>query len=145
LSIILLVSKGETASGIRAAHLVETGDFTLVQPFSLALGPHSDWTTPANNVSLRCTSILTQVPSHAHACHPPPMLEYLFSLFFGGGLFKNFLIRYFLHLHFKCYPKSPPDPPPHTPLPTYSHFLALAFPHTEAYIKFARPRSLSSQ
>jgi hypothetical protein len=26
-----------------------------------------------------------------------------------------FFIRYFLHLHFKCYPKSPPDPP--TPLP----------------------------
>jgi hypothetical protein len=26
-----------------------------------------------------------------------------------------FLIRYFLHLHFKCYPKSPPYPPPHSP------------------------------
>jgi hypothetical protein len=35
--------------------------------------------------------------------------------------FYNFLIRYFLHLHFKCYPKSPPDPPtpnsPTHPLP----------------------------
>jgi hypothetical protein len=47
-------------------------------------------------------------------------------------MFFFFLIRYFLHLHFKCYPKSPPDPPP-TPLPTHSHFLALAFPRTEAY------------
>jgi hypothetical protein len=45
----------------------------------------------------------------------------------------DFLIRYFLHLHFKCYPKSPPDPPPPTPLPTHSHFLALAFTRTEAY------------
>jgi hypothetical protein len=28
--------------------------------------------------------------------------------------FSFFLIKYFLHLHFKCYPKSPPypDPPP---------------------------------
>jgi hypothetical protein len=43
-----------------------------------------------------------------------------------------FLFRYFLHFHFKCYPKSPPDPPPNT-LPTQSHFLALLFPYTEAY------------
>ena len=40
--------------------------------------------------------------------------------------------RYFPHLHFQCYPKSPPYPPP-TPLPTHSHFLALAFPCTGAY------------
>jgi hypothetical protein len=34
---------------------------------------------------------------------------------FKTGLFF-FLIRYFLHLHFKCYPQSPPDPlPPHPP------------------------------
>jgi hypothetical protein len=32
---------------------------------------------------------------------------------------------YFLHLHFQCYPKSPPYPP--TPLPTHSHFLKLIF------------------
>jgi hypothetical protein len=44
-----------------------------------------------------------------------------------------FLIRYFLHLHFQCYPRSPPYPPLPTPLPTHSHFLALAFPCTEAY------------
>jgi hypothetical protein len=50
-------------------------------------------------------------------------------------LLSSFLkkIRHFLHLHFKCYPKSPPYPPPPTPLPTHSHFLALAFPCTEAY------------
>jgi hypothetical protein len=43
---------------------------------------------------------------------------------------QHIFIRYFLHLHFKYYPKSPPDP---TLLPTHSHFLALAFPSTEAY------------
>jgi hypothetical protein len=47
---------------------------------------------------------------------------------------KFFLIRYFPHLHFQCYPKSPPyPPPPPTPLPTHSPFLALAFPCTGAY------------
>ena len=40
-----------------------------------------------------------------------------------------FLIRYFPHLHFQCYPKSPPYPPTHP----YPHFLALAFPCTGAY------------
>jgi hypothetical protein len=44
----------------------------------------------------------------------------------------TFLIRYLFHLHFQCYPKSPPHAPP----PTHSHFLALAFPCTEAYKVF---------
>jgi hypothetical protein len=43
-----------------------------------------------------------------------------------------FLIRYFPRLHFQCYPKVPPYPPPN-PLPTHSPFLALAFPCTGAY------------
>jgi hypothetical protein len=55
---------------------------------------------------------------------------FLFVLFF---LELIFLIRYFPHLHFQCYPKSPQYTPPHTPLPTNSHFLALAFPCTGAY------------
>jgi hypothetical protein len=46
--------------------------------------------------------------------------------------FLFFLIRYLFHLHFQCYPKSPPPAPPPTPPPTHSHFLALAFPCTEA-------------
>jgi hypothetical protein len=57
---------------------------------------------------------------------------------------KNlFLIRYFLYLLFKCYPfsyfplRKLPSPSlsscsPTHPLPTYSHFLALAFPYTGA-------------
>jgi hypothetical protein len=47
-------------------------------------------------------------------------------------LFCFFLIRYLFHLHFQCYPKSPPHAPPPTPPPAHSHFLALAFPCTEA-------------
>ena len=54
------------------------------------------------------------------------LLSLLFFFFF-------FLIVYLFHLHFQCYPKSPPHALPPTPLPTYSHFLALAFPCTEAY------------
>jgi hypothetical protein len=46
---------------------------------------------------------------------------------------KDF-IRYFLYLHFKCYSESPLYPPPNPdPLPTHSHFLALAFPCTGEY------------
>jgi hypothetical protein len=48
-------------------------------------------------------------------------------------LCQFFLIRYLFHLHFQCYPKSPPHVPPPTPSPTHFHFLALAFPCTEAY------------
>jgi hypothetical protein len=55
---------------------------------------------------------------------------FLFSFFF----FMIFLIRYFPHLHFQCYPKSPPYLPPTPPhSPPHSHFLALAFPCTGVY------------
>jgi hypothetical protein len=43
-----------------------------------------------------------------------------------------FFFRYLFHLYFQCYTKSPPHAPPPTPPPTHSHFLALAFPCTEA-------------
>jgi hypothetical protein len=60
-----------------------------------------------------------------------------FSFLFFSFLFFSFFsffIRYFLHLHFKCYPKPPQVPPgPPTPLAPHSHFLALAFPYTGAY------------
>jgi hypothetical protein len=44
-----------------------------------------------------------------------------------------FFIRYFLHLHFKCYPQSILYTPCPAPQPTHSQFLALAFPCTAAY------------
>jgi hypothetical protein len=48
--------------------------------------------------------------------------------------FKNNFIRYFLHLHFKCYPQSPIYLPPCcAPQPTHFCFLALAFHCTGAY------------
>jgi hypothetical protein len=54
-------------------------------------------------------------------------------------LFKKIFIRYFPHLHFQCYPKSLPYPPP-TSLP--SHFLAWYSPILR-HIKFAQPMGLS--
>jgi hypothetical protein len=56
----------------------------------------------------------------------------ILGLFACFLFFKFFLISYFLHLHFQCYPKSPTCPRP-TPLPIHSHFLALVFPCTGAY------------
>jgi hypothetical protein len=46
--------------------------------------------------------------------------------------FIYLFITYFPQLHFQCYPKSPPYPPPlpYLPIPI---FLALAFPCTGAY------------
>ena len=59
--------------------------------------------------------------------------------------FFSFFIRYFLHLHFKCYPKSPLYPPPtllpYPPTPTSWPWSSPVLGH----IKFARPRGLSSQ
>jgi hypothetical protein len=64
----------------------------------------------------------------------------------GVHIFFSILIRYFLHLHFKCYPKSPPYPSPpallpYPPTPTSWpwHFPILG------HIKFARPSGLSAQ
>jgi hypothetical protein len=50
----------------------------------------------------------------------------------SGSCLPFFKIRHFLHLHFQCYDKSPPYPPPHSP--TYPlPLLVLVFPCTEAY------------
>ena len=75
----------------------------------------------------------TVVPGKPHQKTQTPTLSPLSSGLQVNVFLFLFLIRYFLHLHFKCYPKSPPDPPLPTLLPTHSHFLALAFPRTEAY------------
>jgi hypothetical protein len=55
--------------------------------------------------------------------------------------FKIFLIRYFPHLHFQCYPKSPPSPPPipYPPTPTSWLWCSPILRH----IKFAWPMGLS--
>jgi hypothetical protein len=57
-------------------------------------------------------------------------------IFLVRGFFSSFIIifiRYLFHLHLQCYPKSPPHAPSPSPPPNHSHFLALAFPCTEAY------------
>ena len=57
----------------------------------------------------------------------------ILDLFFLFHFFLSFIIiMYLFHLHFQCYPKSPPHTPTPTPPPTHSHLFALAFPCTEA-------------
>ena len=53
-------------------------------------------------------------------------------------------IRYFLHLHFQCYPKSPPYPPPQLPYPPTPTFWPWHSP-VLGHIKFASPMDLSFQ
>jgi hypothetical protein len=58
--------------------------------------------------------------------------------------FNFFLIRCFLHLHFQCYPKSPPYIPPtipYPPTPTSWPWCSSVLRH----IKIARPMGLSFQ
>jgi hypothetical protein len=80
----------------------------------------------SNKIFIMISSIICQVSLAQFLCFFLIVSSYKWM----RALF--FLIRYFPHLHFQCYPKSPPYPPP-TPLPTHSHFLALAFPFTGAY------------
>jgi hypothetical protein len=71
-------------------------------------------------------------PSRVWLCFP--VILFFFKLFFK--------IRYFLHLHFKCYPKSPPRPSApllYPPTPTSWPWCSPILRH----IKFARPRGLS--
>jgi hypothetical protein len=87
------------------------------------------------------------------SCHPNIFAYYkaniswywiFLDVSFSFFLFYNFLIRYFLHLHFQCYPKSPPYPPPPSPYPTTPTSWPWRSPVLR-HIKFARPRGLSSQ
>jgi hypothetical protein len=65
---------------------------------------------------------------------PREMLIYSF--------FFNFFIRYFPHLHFQCYPKGPPYPPPPIPYPPTLLFWPWRSP-VLGHIKFASPMGLS--
>jgi hypothetical protein len=59
---------------------------------------------------------------------------FLFICLFGRGiLFLFLLLCIFLNYISNAIPKVPHTLPPPTPLPTHSHFLALAFPCTGAY------------
>jgi hypothetical protein len=65
--------------------------------------------------------------------------EFLFLLFF------YFFITYFPQLHFQCYPKSPPHPPPpHSPTHPFLFFWPWRSP-VLGHIKFACPMGLSFQ
>jgi hypothetical protein len=69
---------------------------------------------------------------------PSTVLHFVHIFNYQVNNFLKFFLRYFLHLHFKCYPKCPLYPSfcP-APLPLHSHFLALAFPCTGEY-KFCK-------
>jgi hypothetical protein len=70
----------------------------------------------------------------------PKVPPFLFSSFFFS-LLLQFFIRYFLHLHFKCYPESPLYPPlallPNPPTPASWPWHSPVLGH----IIFARPRA----
>ena len=58
--------------------------------------------------------------------------------------FPPFFIRYLAHLHFQCYTKSPPYPPPPLPYPPTPTFWPWRSP-VLGHIKFASPMGLSLQ
>jgi hypothetical protein len=70
------------------------------------------------------------------------LLYYIFFHYICLCYCYYYYIRYFLHLHFQCYPKNPPYlPPPNSPnqlTPTCWPWCSPVLRH----IKFARPRGL---
>jgi hypothetical protein len=60
------------------------------------------------------------VSPHVHAYMYKNMHSHTYLLSLGRirSFLKYIFIRYFPHLHFQCYPKSPPYPPMH-PLPLF--------------------------
>ena len=69
------------------------------------------------------------------------LFHYLISFYFCIKILKFFIITYFLHLHFKCFPKSPLYPPPALLL---NPLTPSSWPwHTPVvgHIIFARPRA----
>jgi hypothetical protein len=79
---------------------------------------------------------------------------FLFSL--GGRRIKEmgldsffflsfFFITYFPQLHFQCYPKSPPYPPPHFPTHSFPFFFWPWRSPVLLHIQFASPMGLSFQ
>jgi len=67
--------------------------------------------------------------------------SFFFTLCF---FFSFFFITYFPQLHFQCYPKSPPYPPPPIPYPPIPIFWPWHSP-VLGHIKFACPMGLSFQ
>jgi hypothetical protein len=79
--------------------------------------------------------------------HIGATISFLLYAFLHEILFiPHIFIRYFLHLRFKCYPKSPLYPPPPALLPY--PLTPTSWPWHSPVLghrKFARPRGLSSQ
>jgi hypothetical protein len=85
-----------------------------------------------------CAGMEVYTHTHTHTHYKIYLNKFIFDNFMHAFLFYFILIRYFLHLHFQCYPKSLTySPPTPTSWPWSSPVLG--------HIKFARPRGLSSQ
>jgi hypothetical protein len=80
-----------------------------------------------------------------HSCPEQPYSIYFSESTVAFVFILFHFIRYFLYLHFKCYPESPLYPPPallpYPPTHSSWPWRSLELGH----IKFARPRGLSSQ
>jgi hypothetical protein len=133
--------------GVWSICIWHTYDMYVYGVWALALNGWTEWLL-SHRLSLL---FLPHVLKHYRIC-PFLLFCFCFCLFcfvfvfvfvFGFFLlliFFSFLkIRYFLYLHFKCYPFSyfpSQNPPSHSPSPcsltTHSHFLVLALPYTGA-------------
>jgi hypothetical protein len=67
-------------------------------------------------------------------------IYWLIYWFIYTYIYVYIYIRYFLHLHFKCYPRHPPCPAPQS---THSHCLSLAFAYTGSF-NLSKTKGLSS-
>jgi hypothetical protein len=111
---------------IWATHVGRSTAWTNCVRFICPVRSHA---TPPNQawwLVEHCTAVML-------TCRAPAFLSFLL-----------FFLRYFLYLHFKCYPESslylPPTLIPYPPTPTSWLWHSLVLRH----IKFARPRGLSS-
>jgi hypothetical protein len=82
-----------------------------------------------------------QIPVSTWMPTPPPIPPDIKTSWGLQYLFFNVFIRYFPHLHFQCYPKSPPYPHP-TPLTPTPNFWLWRSP-VLGHIKFTWPMGLS--
>jgi hypothetical protein len=78
------------------------------------------------------TPLKQNIVVQRHVCVCVPRAFVHISISACHSFFLIFFITYFPQLHFQYYPKTPPYPLPDSPT-DHSHFLALAFPCTEAF------------
>ena len=114
----------------------DTGLLYLIQPICLDihLPTQPSILSPTNNGWLKVVSTIywEAFPREMSGCGIYAMV-YILSICLTKKCqvlpFFPFFIRYLAHLHFQCYSKSPPYPPPHSP----THPLPLFGPGVPLY------------